>query len=63
MTYTPGTTVTLRRDWYGLLKGTPATVQYVDDDHSVYVIWSGREEYGPDMLPMREAREVLEAVK
>jgi hypothetical protein len=54
--------VQLIRDFYDLPKGTPATVRYVDEDHSVYVIWAGREDLGPDMLTMREARDVLEVI-
>lgn len=63
MTLSPDTRVQLTRDWYDLPRGTTARVRYVDGDHSVYLYWSGREELGPDMLRMSEAREVLEAVK
>lgn len=55
--------VQLTRDWYDLPAGTPATVRYVDEGHSVYVIWAGREELGPDMIPMAVARDVLEVVQ
>lgn len=57
-----GTRVHLTRDWRGIERGTTARIRYVDDDHAVYLYWSGREGYGPDMLSMREAREVLEIV-
>lgn len=61
MTYTPGTTVVLSRDWYDLPKGHTGTIVCVCDDESMDIEWQDCE-YGPDALSLSEAREVLEVV-
>lgn len=62
--FTEGATVTLRRNWRDFPYGMTATVRYVDDDLFVYIVWDGEAALlGPDMLSMREARDVLEVVR
>ena len=69
MTYTPGTTVILLRDWRDLPRGSVGEVRYSDEslefipEGKVHLVWNDRRGMGPDAMPLPVAREVLEVVR